>query len=143
MGTNRCMQRLQQIFELMEINSIESKYLSNINFPKIFKPIHYKRPSVFFGLNREKPIWNNVILERKKHPTENTKLMYYFCCCLHATCFNWFKIMSFHNCLDIWKQYFFLKMPNLILDDNAEISPFGNAFQRKKSLLHKEYPYLQ
>lgn len=76
MGTNRCMQRLQQIFELMEINSIESKYLSNINFPKIFKPIHYKRPRVFFGLNREKPIWNNVILERKKHPTENTNVLF-------------------------------------------------------------------
>lgn len=41
------------------------------------------------------------------------------------------------------KTVFFLKMPDLILDDNVEISPFGNAFQRKKSQLHKEYPYLQ
>lgn len=30
------------------------------------------------------------------------------------------------------KTVFFLKMPDLILDDNVEISPFGNAFQRKK-----------
>lgn len=34
-------------------------------------------------------------------------------------------------------------MPDLILDDNVEISPIGKAFQRKKSLLHKDYPYLQ
>lgn len=41
MGTNRCTLSLKQIFELMEINSIESKYLSNINFSPIPQPIHH------------------------------------------------------------------------------------------------------